>query len=262
MKTNHSLSIFRFLSLLASIVLFSMFLTSPVLAQEGYRLLVDRNFGFSAGSQIRGDFTLKISGDQDAIAAVTFLIDGEEMTTITAAPFRYRFNTSSYPEGIHELSARLTLKDGSTVELTPRRFEFASSQAEREAIVKIIVPLLGVVLLLTLVGGGVQMLALRSKPAGRYAPGEARNYGVLGGTICPKCQRPTPLHLWSLNLGVGRWDRCENCGQFSFMRRQSLEVLRAAEAAELQAEKSTRPASAKSEEEKLRELLDQSKYTD
>jgi len=261
MKTKLSLPIFLCISLTASVII-SLLFTSPVMAQDGYRLLIDRNFGFAAGSQIRGDFTLKISGDQDALVSVTFLLDGEEMATITEAPFRYRFNTSNYAEGIHELSARLILKDGSTVELTPRRFEFASSQAEREAIVKIIVPLLGVVLLLTLVGGGVQMLALRGKQAGRYAPGEARNYGVAGGAICPKCQRPTPIHLWSINLAVGRWDRCENCGQFSLMRRQPLEVLRAAEAAELQAEKSLRPTNAKSEEEKLRELLDQSKYTE
>ncbi|WP_448334949.1 Ig-like domain-containing protein [Bellilinea sp.] len=260
MKTKHSLSIFQILSITASALILSLLLTSPVMAQEGYRLLVDRNFGFSAGSQIRGDFTLKISGDQDHLASVTFLLDGEEMATITEAPFRFRFNTGSYPEGVHELSARLTLKDGSTITLSPRRFEFASSQAEKEAIFKIIVPLLGVVLLLSLIGGGVQMLALRGKPAGRYAPGQARDYGVAGGAICPKCQRPTPLHLWSINLAVGRLDRCENCGQFSLMRRQPLDVLRAAEAAELQAEREALPAKAKSEEEKLRELLDQSRF--
>ncbi len=260
MKTKLFLSSLRLLSILTGVLTVCLLYATPVFAQEGYRLLVDRNFGFAAGSQIRGDFTLKISGDQETLAAVTFLIDGEEMATITQAPFRYRFNTASYPEGIYELSARLTLKDGSTLELNPRRFEFASREAEREAIIKIIVPLLGVVLLLTLVGGGVQMLALRGKPTGRYAPGEARDYGVLGGAICPKCQRPTPIHGWGINLAVGKWDRCENCGKFSLMRRQPLEALRAAEAAERQAEQTNR-SPIKSEEEKLRELLDQSKYT-
>lgn len=260
MKIKSSLSIFQFLSITASVLIISMVLTSPVMAQEGYRLLIDRNFGFSAGSQIRGDFTLKISGDQDNLVSVTFLLDGEEMTTVSEAPFRYRFNTGGYPEGVHELSARLTLKDGSTITLSPRRFEFASSEAEKQAIIKIVLPLLAVVLLLTVIGGGIQMLTLRGKPAGRYAPGQARDYGVAGGAICPKCQRPTPLHLWSINLAVGRLDRCENCGQFSLMRRQPLEVLRAAEAAELQAERETLPAKAKSEEEKLRELLDQSRF--
>lgn len=260
MKIKFSLSLFQFLSIIASVMIMSMVMTSPVMAQEGYRLLVNRNFGFSAGSQIRGDFTLKISGDQDNLASVIFLLDGEEMATVSEAPFRYRFNTGNYPEGVHELSARLTLRDGSTITLSPRRFEFASSEAERQAIIKIVLPLLAVVLLLTVIGGGIQMLTLRGKPAGRYAPGEARDYGVAGGAICPKCQRPTPIHLWSINLAVGRWDRCENCGQFSLMRRQPLDVLRAAEAIELQAEKESLPAKAKSEEEKLRELLDQSRF--
>ncbi len=260
MKTRTFFSTLH-LSVAVSIFLISMVLVSPVLAQQGYRLLVDRNFGFSAGSQIRGDFTLKLSGDEQAVASVTFLIDGEEMATVDQPPFHYRFNTAAYPEGIHELSARLILKDGSTVELTPRRFEFASSEAEKEAIFKIVMPLLGVVLLLTLLGGGMQMLALRGKPAGRYAPGQPRDYGVLGGAICPKCQRPTPVHVWGLNLLVGKWDRCENCGKFSLMRRQPLEVLRAAEAAERQAEQGSLPTAEKSEEEKLRDLLDQSKYT-
>lgn len=259
MKTKTFFSTYH-LPMAVSIFLISLMLVSPVAAQEGYRLLVDRNFGFSAGSQIRGDFTLKLSGDEQAVASVIFLIDGEEMATVDQPPFRYRFNTDTYPEGIHELSARLTLKDGSTVELTPRRFEFASSQAEKEAIIKIVLPLMGVVLLLTLLGGGLQMFTLLGKPAGRYAPGQPRDYGVLGGAICPKCQRPTPVHIWGLNLVVGKWDRCENCGKFSLMRRQPLEVLRAAEAAERQSEQANLPASAKSEEEKLKELLDQSKY--
>ena len=260
MKIKSSLSIFQILSINAVVLIISMVLTSPVMAQEGHRLLVDRNFGFSAGSQIRGDFTLKISGNQDNLVSVTFLLDGEEMATVSETPFRYRFNTSSYPEGVHELSARLTLKDGSTIALSPRRFEFASSEAEKQAIINIVLPLLAVVLLLTVIGGGIQMLTLRAKPAARYAPGEPRDYGVVGGAVCPKCQRPTPIHLWSINLAVGRWDRCENCGQFSLMRRQSLEVLRAAEAAELQAEREALPAKAKSEEEKLRELLDKSRF--
>ncbi len=259
MKTNRT---FLYALLVTTLVLTASFLSPrPVLAQEGYRLLVNRNFGFSAGSQIRGDFTVKISGNEENLAAVTFFIDGEEMAVITEAPFRYRFNTTAYPDGIHELSARLTLKDGSTLELPARRFVFVSSQAQSEAMIKIIGPLLAVVLLVTLGVGGAQMLLFRDKKTARYAPGQARDYGVMGGAICPKCQRPTPLHLWSINLAVGRWDRCENCGQFSLMRRKPLEVLRAAEAAELQAEKASLSTNAKSEEEKLRDLLDQSKYT-
>ncbi|MEN4012951.1 MAG: Ig-like domain-containing protein [Bellilinea sp.] len=239
----------------------TLVLSSTVFAQDGYRLRVDRNVGFSSGSQIRGDFTIHLSGDQEAVAAVTFLLDGEEMATVTAAPFRHRFSTQNYPEGVHEFTARVTLKDGTVLETGARRFEFVSGNAQTEAMLRIIVPLLGIVLLVTALGAGGSYLAGRGKPNGRYAPGEARHYGFAGGAICPKCNRPTPIHIWGINLLAGRWDYCENCFKFSLLRRAPLDILRAAETAEREAEKTTLLAGAKSEEEKLRELLDQSRYS-
>lgn len=262
MKTNLLSIRKRIFGSLMMAVIATIFLFSTVFAQEGYRLRVNRNFGFSSGSQIAGDFTLQLSGDQEAVASVTFLLDGEEMDTVTTAPFRHRFNTQSYPDGVHEFTARVTLKDGRIFETEARRFEFVSGGAQGDAILKVILPILGVVLGLTALGAGASYLAGRGKPTGRYAPGEARNYGFAGGAICPKCNRPTPMHLWGINLLTGRWDRCENCGKFSVMRHASMDALRAAEAAEREIEAAKLPATVKSEEEKLREMLDQSRYTD
>ncbi len=251
----------RFFRSLVIAVIATMLLSSTAFAQNEYRLRIDRNMGFSAGSQIRGDFTVRLSGPEETIASVTFLLDGEEMATVTSAPFRHRFNTQRYPDGLREFTARVTLKDGTVFETEARRFEFVSSDAQTKAMFQVILPLLAIVLGLTAFGAGASYLAGRGKPTGRYAPGEARNYGFGGGAICPKCSRPTPMHLWGLNLLAGRWDRCENCGKFSLLRRTSMDILRAAEAAEREAENARLPGAVKSEEEKLRELLDQSRYT-
>ena len=240
-------------------LLASMLLPAAVFAQDEYRVSVNRNIGFSAGSQIRGDFTVSLSGPAENVASVTFLLDGQEMAVVAAEPFRYRFMTQDYPDGIHEFSARVTLKDGSTIETSLRRFEFVSADSQTSSMVKILIPVLGVTLLLTLLGAGTSMLGRGKKGSGAYAPGQPRSYGMGGGAICPKCKRPTPTHMWGLNLVAGRLDRCENCGGWSLMRRQSINVLRAAEAAELESEKPT-VAAEKSEEEKLREMLDRSRY--
>ena len=53
-------------------------------------------------------------------------------------------------------------------------------------------------------------------------------------------------------------DRCPYCGRWGFLRRRSLEELRAAEAAELDGVQGFEPEI--SEEEKLRKELDDSRY--
>jgi Zn ribbon nucleic-acid-binding protein len=214
-----------------------------------------------AGSQIRGDFSIRVTGPEEQIASVTFLIDGQPMGEVAQTPFRLRFKTTSYPAGIHELSARVTLKDGQQLSLGPTRFEFVTSEQQGQGMQKILIPLLGIVLAAMLIGFGAQYLTMRGKP-GSVEPGTPRNYGIAGGAICPRCKRPTPRHMWGLNLVAGRLHRCENCGRWSIMRAAPIDVLRAAERAELEAEKQAAPVPEKSEEEKLKELLDKSKYVE
>ena len=92
--------------------------------------------------------------------------------------------------------------------------------------------------------------------------GAARNYGYAGGSICPRCHRPTPRHVWGLNVGLGKLDYCENCGKWSVMRRMPIEFLRGAEEAEKvsAAPASSQPLYEQTEQEKLREMVDKSKY--
>jgi len=260
MKTNRSLPIFIFASLLLALGLLAA-VAGPAFAQDGYRVSVNKEFGFNNGSQIRGDFSIALVGDESNVASVTFLIDGQELAVVPQAPFKTKFKTQAYTDGIHDLGAAVTLKDNSTVNAEPARFKFLSAQEESGAMQKILIPLLALVFGFMALGMGTQFLAGRGKPAGGPEPGTQRSYGFAGGSICPKCNRPTPRHMTGINLVVGKLDRCENCGKWSIMRGYPLDVLRAAEAAERAAGQSTSPVSEKSEEDKLRDMLDDSRYT-
>ena len=99
----------------------------------------------------------------------------------------------------------------------------------------------------------------RSKPLNNLSSGAPRDYGLGGGGICPKCHRPTPIGLMTLKFGFyTRLTRCENCGQWSLIRRLSTAELRAAEAAESTASQSASPAKEKDQAEK--DLIDKSRF--
>jgi hypothetical protein len=67
----------------------------------------------------------------------------------------------------------------------------------------------------------------------------------------------------ALNAGIGsKFTRCIFCGKWSVVRRLSLNELRAAEAAELADAQPEQPLHEKSEAEKLKDLMDESRFTD
>ncbi|MGB9897641.1 hypothetical protein [Thermanaerothrix sp.] len=247
-------------SLLVALGIMAATATPPV---TSYRLGLRRNFGYGGGSQIRGDFTLSLV-PESGVSQVTFLMDGQPMATVKTPPFRFRFNTGDYPLGWHELSAEVVTTDGQVFYTPARRIEFVSAEVERQAMVRILVPLLGGVLGLMALGMGLQFLLLGRKSSQPLPLGAPRKYGLVGGAICPRCKRATPLHLWSITLGVGRLDRCEACGRWSVMRRATPAELAAAEQAERQQAAPSAPGvvSPQSEEERLRELLDRSRFLD
>lgn len=66
-----------------------------------------------------------------------------------------------------------------------------------------------------------------------------------------------------LKLGFGtKIIRCEYCGKWSIVRRASLEELRAAEAAELADTQPTGFEHEKSDDEKLKDMVDNSRFMD
>jgi len=242
---------------------FCMLITSPVFAQtQGeFQLGITRTFGYGNGSQIRGTFTLSISGS-GSIQSVQYLIDGSPIGSVASSPFTLTFQTTDFPDGPHDISAIVTTTDGQTVNVPARTFEFATSQQESSGVLNIVIPILVIVLVIVLGGVALQVFVFKKKFV-EMAPGTPRNYGFRGGTICPRCHRPYSLHFWAVRLVFVRFDRCDFCGKWAFVHPYSMNDLRAAEQNELAEAKAAPGAPApQSEEDKLREMIDKSKYSD
>jgi hypothetical protein len=249
------------LSLLITFTLLASFIFSVQGQQDEYRLNVHRNFGYSSGSQIRGSFNLDIVGPTGTIKSVTYLADGQIMSQVDTAPFSLSFQTSSYSVGWHDLSAIVETTDGKKITTGSRRYEFATAQQESSTMLSILVPLLGGVLLVFVFVIGSQMLFQKNKPTHSLPLGAPRSYGLTGGGVCPHCHRPFSLHWWSINAGLRtKFDRCDFCSKWSLIRRLSPAELAAAETAELQMIPAGPTIVSKTEDEKMKEMIDNSRY--
>ena len=235
---------------------------TPVFAQsqDGFQLGITKTFGFANGDLIRGTFTLYITGSP-SIKSVQYLIDGNSMGTVNSAPFNLTFQTTSYPTGFHDLSVIVETTDGRTVTIPSRRFEFATPDQETSGVARVLIPILAIVVLVALLGAIAQIFFFKKKFAS-IPSGTQRNYGIRGGTICPRCHRPYSIHLWAINFVYYRVDRCDFCGKWAFVRSYSMDSLRAAEQKELASTDTSSAPAVKTDEEKLREMIDKSKYTD
>ena len=241
----------------------------PVVAQDNTPTLtvsLRKDFGYSSfGDDIQGVFSIKARGPED-LNRVVFYIDGQVMGEVETAPFNLRFDTGNYPLGKHTLSAIGYTAAGQELFSNELVREFVPASEGFTGVLDILLPLFGVIIVAGLLAWGIPAFLQRGKPKGLPA-GAVRNYGLLGGTICPKCGRPFAIHMYGLNMVVGKLDRCPNCGKWSLVTRTSSEALRAAEAAELeQAAREADPGAyvipEASEEEKLRKDLDNSRYQD
>jgi hypothetical protein len=107
------------------------------------------------------------------------------------------------------------------------------------------------------------LLFSRNKPNAHLPLGAPRDYGLAGGAVCPRCHRPSPLGLLTLNLGFGtKLTRCAFCGKWSVVRRLGLAELRAAEAAEVAEAQPSQPIAQKSEADKTKDAMDDSRFID
>lgn len=248
-------------SFLALVVL--LITVTPVFAQQDeFRLGVNKNVGYSSGDQLRGSMRVYIIGSSASIKSVEYFIDGKSIGVGKAPTFDISFLTTDFPVGYHDLSATVQTQDGRTVDVAARRFDFITPEQEASGVGRILIPLLGIIVVVMVIAVGAQVLFFRKKFI-NMPPGTQRNYGFRGGTICPRCKRPYPMHWWSLNAGIrSRFDRCDFCGKWAIVSPKSLEELRAAEKRELETSEGTAPMIEKTEEEKLREMIDKSKYSD
>ena len=245
------------LLVLCAVLIFAI----PATAQTtGYSVHLNRDFGYGGGVNIRGTFTIRLVGDENAVQEVTFLIDGKAMTTIRTAPFKFQFHTDDYGFGMHSLSAEYTLRDGTTGKTEALDYNFVSPEAERKQVGTILGGV-GIAILVTLlIVALIQGLVLKGNKKHLHQPGEPRQYGVLGGAVCPNCGRPFPRHWWGIKLLVGRLDRCDNCGKWVMTHRATPDELAAGELQEKQEIKADQNIPDLKQDEK--DDLENSRYID
>jgi hypothetical protein len=233
---------------------------APALAQTELTLNVHRDFGFGNGAQVRGAFSVDVV-TTSSLQSVTYLIDGQVMQEVKAAPFKFSFNTGKYPDGWHDLSATAVTADGRTLQSPNKRLNFLSAEQEKTSMTGIIFPILGVLGGIIVVVALGQFVIFRTRKHTQVPLGAPRHYGFHGGAICPRCKRPFPLHWYAANAGImTKLDTCENCGRFGLFRPASREALLQAEQDELRQAQPQVPMHELSEEEKLKQQLDSSRY--
>jgi hypothetical protein len=223
-------------------------------AQTGQlELKMSRDWGYGGfGGEIQGLFSMRVTGPAD-LARVEFYIDDTKIGELTQAPFNLQFNTDNYPLGTHQMVAVGFSASGQEY----RSNVISATFVPEQSVMKFLLPVLGVVLGVVLLSAVVPFLSRRGKRVS-LPLGAERKYGAGGGGICPKCHRPFALPLLSANLGISKLAVCPYCGKMSVVRLESIERLRQAEKAELEWVQPEKPAV--SEEEKLRQELDDSKY--
>ncbi len=245
-------------------ILFVLFLITTSLANaqapNELELTLSRDFGYGGlNNDIQGLFTMKIKNPPANLAMVDFLIDSTSMGEVTQSPFSLSFNTDSYPLGVHSLSAIGYTTDGNQLNSNIIQVNFVPAGSGMEAVVKIIVPVVLLIVLIGLISVFLPLILSKGKIASTPL-GTPRKYGIGGGAICPKCSRPFTLRLWWINLGFKKIDRCPYCGKWSYVRRSTLPELQAAEAAELAQALPENPVIGETEADKLKKELDDSRY--
>ncbi len=252
----------RLLPLLLAFLLSLIPLTSAFAQETELQLGLTRDFGYGGmGDDIQGLFSMKIKDPPANLVRVVFMIDNEIMNEDSEAPFNYQFSTDNYPPGIHALSASGYTADGTELRSNEIRVEFLTAEQSQQSVGKILIPVAVIVLgsmLFSLVGpyilGGGKLTTLPL--------GEQRDYGLMGGAICPKCHRPFKIRTLALNIVTHKLDRCPYCGKWGIHLRRSLNELRAAEAAELQMAQPGQVTAPQSEADKLSKDLDDSRFQD
>jgi hypothetical protein len=225
--------------------------------EDQLHIRLRRNWGYSSGTgKIQGTFTI-ISSGPDEVSRIVFYMDDQVLGEVSEEPFNFQFNTDNYTLGPHRLYALGYTNGGKEISSNILQVEFVSAEEGWQVVTKIIIPVVVIVGLAFL----VPLIFTRGKKK-QLPPGAPRNYGHYGGAICPKCERPFSRHIYGLNLGLQKYDRCPYCGKWSLVRRASREELEAAETAEIKAAREGVFEPEKSEEQELRKDIEDSRFED
>ncbi len=243
-------------TLLALLLLALLACVQPAHAQEGEPPLtfgLSRDFGYALGTSIQGTFSVRVTEDE-GLVKIALLIDGQQMDVDGEPPFRIRFSTSDYAPGVHTISVIGTTTDGQEISSQAISVEFLSTEQARSQAIGLIVPLLGIVLVVMVLSALAPVLLGRGRR--RFQPG---SYGPAGGAICSRCDLPFSRNYFSLNLFVGKLERCPHCSKWSIVRRASNTDL---EAAEARYSATMEPGAIQQEDDEshLRRMIDDSRY--
>jgi len=182
---------------------------------EGLHLSLIRTFGYGGLGKIQGNFTLVIKDPPPELEKVEFYFDQEMISAASAKPFEYKFHTSSFKDGQHEMYAAGYFLDGKRVDSNRINKEFLSSGQAWGETQQLVVPILIGTAVLTLIGVLVPLLASRNK---QFVLGK---YGPAGGAVCPRCALPFSRSMLAPNLITGKLVRCPHCGKISLLPRAS-----------------------------------------
>jgi hypothetical protein len=210
---------FAFISL---IVLFSLSSAQIAFAQNELVLSINRDFGYGGfDNRIEGLFSLSASGPAD-LTSVDFYIDAELLGEVDQPPYKMQFSTNSYSSGEHLLHAIGHTSSGEEFRSNEIIRVFLTKEESRSAVLGVIVPMLGIILAVMVATAVIPALFGRKEKVG--------DYGILGGTVCPKCGLPFSLKILGINWFGGKLQRCPHCGKWSVVRRANSEALATAEA--------------------------------
>jgi hypothetical protein len=229
--------------------------------QDQLQIRLRKNWGYSSGTgKIQGTFTI-ISSGPSGLSRLVFYIDDQVLGEVTEEPFDIQFNTDNYALGPHQLDALGYTKGEKELPSNILQVEFVSSEEGWGAAMNIITPMIVLILGAVALAFLVPLIFTRGKKE-HLPPGAPRNYGHYGGGICPKCNRPFSRHIYGINLGLHKYDRCPYCGKWSFVRQASREELEAAEATEIQSAQEGIFEPKISDEDELRKDIEDSRFED
>jgi hypothetical protein len=244
----------EFISLLLVVALLFPGIATAQSEEETLSLRVTKIFGFRVGNRLQGRFRLSLDGPED-LDRVEFYMDDVVIHEDQEAPFKFEFDTGEVSPGEHTLKAIGYTKGGKSIPSQIGTYEILTPDEAFGNLQKFVLPILiGVVVLLAVAGIFSSIITRRR---GKQRIGE---YGPAGGAVCKRCGLPFSRHVLSPNLLVGKLERCPNCGAILIVRRGTPMELREAEArlkAELQ---KNQMEPEPDEEERLRRLIDDSRF--
>jgi len=232
--------------------------SSPTFAQEGEDTLtlhLNRDFGYGGfDGKIQGAFSMRASGPAD-LTRVVYFIDDQQIGEASAEPFNFQFHTGSFDPGVHTLYAIGYTGAGQELRSNEIRAHFISSEDAGKSTLGIVVPILVIVVGISVLGILLPLITGRqekNRPIGQYS--------AAGATVCKHCGLPFSRHFFAPNLLTGKLERCPHCGKWQLAARAYGSFLTLAEE-RLRADRDEGVMQVEeSEEEKIRRMLDESRF--